>query len=337
MVIKHQTMAECCSQQQDDSISLPIIERGVPSVAEAAMDEESEEKEEETCSSEEAADRAMPMRKIRPTPSSNDDAMGGETVGAIQINERAPQINRRFFMGLDRPGARQRRAEDRAARRAAARRGSTTPVEDQVNSNTGGQAAETLEMSGNTLLLSSSSNRHAEMNNSVESAAVQSSFIPRRISFSFINRVSRHDSTMLIEATVVEDSEIYEAKTMGFCQRYWKFIFAITVIILTTSTLVGTLVIEPPFTKAPKTSSPTLSPTFDPRPTLDIVQERGYLLCGVNLITHFQFINIVSYNSEFWRCCMSFVVVHPHFPFFLFESLSVLTNSCCNIREFKQV
>ena len=90
-------MAECCSQQQDDSISLPIIERGAPSVAEAAMDEESEEKEEETCSSEEAADRAMPMRKIRPTPSSNDDAMGGETVGAIQINERAPQINRRFF------------------------------------------------------------------------------------------------------------------------------------------------------------------------------------------------------------------------------------------------
>jgi len=322
-------------QQQDDSISLPIIERGVPSVAEAAMDEESEEKEEETCSSEEAADRAMPMRKIRPTPSSNDNAMGGE-VGAIQINERAPQINRRFFMGLDRPGARQRRTEDRAARRAAARRGSTTPVEDQVNSNNnnGGQAAETLEMSGNTLLPSSSSNRHEEMNNSVESAAVQSSFIPRRISFSFINRVSRHDSTMLIEATLVEDSEIYEAKTMGFCQRYWKFIFAITVIILTTSTLIGTFFIAPPFTKAPKTSSPTLSPTFDPRPTLDIVQERGYLLCGVNLITHFQFINIVSYNSDFGDA-VSLLLVNSY-PFFC-SNQSVFTNSCCNIREFKQI
>lgn len=296
-------MAEC-SQQQDDSISLPIIERVVPSVAEAAMDEESEEKEEETYSSEEAADHAMPMRKIRPT-SSNDNAMGGEndTVGAIQINERAPQINRRFFMGLDRPGARQRRTEDRAARRAAARRGSgsTTPAEDQNNSNTGGQAAETLEVSRNTLL-TTSSNRHEEMNDSVESA-VQSSFITRRISFSFNRRVTRQDSTMLIEATLVEDSEIYEAKTMGFCQRYWMFIFAITVVILTTSTLVG-LFIEPPFTKAPKTSPPTLSPTFDPRPTLDIVQERGYLLCGVNLITQFQFINIVSYNSEFWRCCV---------------------------------
>jgi hypothetical protein len=206
-------------------------------------------------------------------------------VGAIQINERAPQINRRFFMGLDRSSVRQRRTEDRAARRAAAaaRRGSTTPVEDQNNSNNnnGRLAAETVEMSGNTTLRSTSSNR---MNDSVESSATQSSFIPRRISSTF-NR--------LIEATLVEDSEIYEATTMGFCQRYWKFIFAITVVILTTSTLVGTLVIEPPFTKAPKTSSPTFSPTFDPRPTLDIVQERGYLLCGVNLITHFQFINMV--------------------------------------------
>lgn len=317
-------MAEC-SQQQENSISLPIIERGVPSVAEAAMDEESEEKEEETCSSEEAADRAMPMRKIRPTPSSNDN------VGAIQINERAPQINRRFFMGLDRPGARQRRTEDRAARRAAAaRRDSTTPVEDQNNSNTGGQAAETLEMSRNTLL-STSSNRH-EMNDSVE-LAVQSSFIPRRISFSFNRRVTRQDSTMLIEATLVEDSEIYEAKTMGFCQRYWKFIFAITVIILTTSTLVGIFFISPPFTKAPKTSSPTLSPTFDPRPTLDIVQERGYLLCGVNLIKHFQFINIVSYNSDFGDAVSLLVISYPFFC----SNQSVFTNSCCNIREFKQI
>lgn len=281
-----------CFQQQDNSLSLPIIEC-VP-ISEAAMDEESEEKEEEeeTCSSEEA-DHAMPMRKIRPTLN-NNNAMGGEnTVGAVQINERAPQINRRFFMGLDRPGARQRRTEDRAARRAAARLGSTTSVEEQNNSNNNGglAATETLEVSGNTLL-STSSNR---VNDSTEAAVQRASSIPRRISSSTFNRrVSRHNSTILIEATLVEDSEIYEAKTMGFCQRYWKFIFAITVIILTTSTLVGTLVIEPPFTKAPKISSPTSSPTFDPRPTLDIVQERGYLLCGVNLITHFQFINIVS-------------------------------------------
>ena len=290
----HQTTMAECSQPQDNSILSPIIIECV-SIAEAARDEESEEKEEESCSSEEA-DHAMPMRKIR--PSTNNAAMGeggGEnTVGAIQINERAPQINRRFFMGLDRPSVRQRRTEDRAARRAAAaaRRGSTTsPVEDQNNSNNnnGGLAAETVEVSGNTTLLSSSSNR---MNDSVVSSANQSSFIPRRISSTF-NRLSRHDSTMLIEATLVEDSEIYEATTVGYCQRYWKFIFAITVVILTTSTLVGTLVIEPPFTKAPKTSSPTFSPTFDPRPTLDIVQERGYLLCGVNLITPFQFINMV--------------------------------------------
>jgi len=35
------------------------------------------------------------------------------------------------------------------------------------------------------------------------------------------------------------------------------------------------------FENSEPTLSPSLSPTYDPRPTLDIVQARGYIRCGL--------------------------------------------------------
>ena len=52
----------------------------------------------------------------------------GAEVGAVQVNEQAPQVNRRFYLGLNRPSVRARNARLRQERRM--RRQTTGEEED---------------------------------------------------------------------------------------------------------------------------------------------------------------------------------------------------------------
>lgn len=250
--------------------SVPIAAAPPLTVA-VDSDEEKEEEKEEVWSDDE--DRATSMAKMRTIVEGDGSSA---SVGAVQVDEQAPQINRRFYLGLDRPGECERRAEARTAHRAV-RRGSLMPPDSNGdNSN---------------------------------------STVPRRASifgrFTMSSLPSAR-SNILVEATLVEDSDVFEAKTMGYCQRHWRWIVAIAVGILLPIALFGILYVQPLAARTEPNSSPTPLPTFDSRPTLEIVHERGYLMCGS---MDYEIIDLVS--SLLYPHCVSlyFCVTSQKSPF----------------------
>jgi hypothetical protein len=105
------------------------------------------------------------------------------------------------------------------------------------------------------------------------------------------------NSPYIVDATLVVDDddrvvvggegEVIEATTMAFCQRRWKVHLALTVCVLLPLTI-GLVFVPSALDMLPTgmptaepSPSPSTTPTFDRRPTLEIVQERGHLLCGV--------------------------------------------------------
>ena len=100
---------------------------------------------------------------------------------------------------------------------------------------------------------------------------------------------STRDSNILISATLVEPMELAEAEPVGFCQKHAKFIgftsliFLVAFITILTLSLKGDILmrVTPQPTLAPS-SVPSMAPSFDPRPTLANVQERGTLRCGLH-------------------------------------------------------
>lgn len=100
---------------------------------------------------------------------------------------------------------------------------------------------------------------------------------------------SHHTGDILINATLVEPVEVAEAETEGFCQKHAKVIGSISFILIagfialvaTTYDRMGMWGNTPPPTLVPS-SFPSMAPSFDPRPTLQIVQERGRVRCGLN-------------------------------------------------------
>lgn len=100
---------------------------------------------------------------------------------------------------------------------------------------------------------------------------------------------SNRDSNVLISATLVEPMELAEAEPVGFCQKHAKAIGSTSFILLVALVTIISLSVNgiidlrstPQPTLAPS-SVPSMAPSFDPRPTLAIVQERGTLRCGLH-------------------------------------------------------
>mmetsp|Transcript_12157 Transcript_12157/g.26228 ORF Transcript_12157/g.26228 Transcript_12157/m.26228 type:complete len:366 (-) Transcript_12157:119-1216(-) len=91
---------------------------------------------------------------------------------------------------------------------------------------------------------------------------------------------------VLISATLVEEAEVVMAEPVGLLEQKWKLFVLPTCITLTLLAVLLSLTLTGIITPKGKeefmeTSEPSSSPTFDPRPTLEIVQERGYIRCGL--------------------------------------------------------
>ncbi|EJK55621.1 hypothetical protein THAOC_24631, partial [Thalassiosira oceanica] len=180
----------------------------------------------------EAAPRETPNDETE-TRWSKRSRVSTDGVGATAVNEPAPHLNRRFFLGLNRASAR-RRAR---LRREAMRRRNEDPegvhAEEQRAENDAEQQA------------ARSTDQQAAISAGRNSERRRSSVLR------FIRNLSSYDPELPIRATLVEEEpeasqgEIVEAKRS-------------------------------------LTTAPTTAPTYDPRPTLDIIQSNGFVRCGMD-------------------------------------------------------
>jgi hypothetical protein len=147
------------------------------------------------------------------------------------------------------------------------------------------------------------------------SSTIFDSFSSSRFNLSSIGgslNNSQGAGDILIGATLVEPIEVVaDVATMGFCQRHGKVIGSLSFIVLvgfvtfvaTTYNRIGMFCEDASYsisnfvyitnshpgmwgntlqpTAAPS-SMPSMAPSFDPRPTLQIVQDRGVLRCGLH-------------------------------------------------------
>lgn len=205
------------------------------------------------------------------------------TIGATQVDERAPNINLRFFRGL---AARNRRGSQRSRNREdRARRREVQQQDQQVNDSSRSQM-ESLpeEMVASVRPMS---------NIMLEQQAGRSQTASRRFGASLLSSLSHsrffNSSDVLINATLVEeeDLEYAVAEEMNWWQKYAKILLpalCLVLIALSGSVTYGALRQRDIFEPSEMPSSmPSLMPSQDIRPTIINVQERGYLRCGINL------------------------------------------------------
>lgn len=101
---------------------------------------------------------------------------------------------------------------------------------------------------------------------------------------------SNNSENILINATVVEP--VVEAESMGFCYTHGKIIAALSFVLMVGFVTFVALTYDRPDmwgntlqpTSVPS-SMPSMAPSFDPRPTLQIVQDRGSVRCGMHQST----------------------------------------------------
>ena len=196
-------------------------------------------------------------------------ASGNHEAGAVQVNEQAPQVNRRFFLGLNRPSARARNAERRRRRRAA--------LEGDDNLD----AQQVTQTQRRTSVRAS-----RRRGSSVAS-------VTERMS----NALARLGSMPMVEATLVESTaheedhgEVYEAERVGYCESRWKMFAFIMGILLVLLAVLLSVFIEKSVLKNDGMAVSTFVPSFQPSSSpshdtgamFDIVRERGYIRCGIS-------------------------------------------------------
>mmetsp|Transcript_12892 Transcript_12892/g.27373 ORF Transcript_12892/g.27373 Transcript_12892/m.27373 type:complete len:398 (-) Transcript_12892:1442-2635(-) len=91
-------------------------------------------------------------------------------------------------------------------------------------------------------------------------------------------------SGMIVTATLVEEDQVFEAERIKPNDTKNEKSFRILVISLLIcgiiGSILGTLHDRKKTYELPLTNSPTLTPTLDSRPTIEIVRKRGKVLCG---------------------------------------------------------
>jgi hypothetical protein len=196
----------------------------------------------------------------------NDDSTkqrqtsSGTAIGATQVNERAVNLYTRQYRGRNRVSQRIRARQERAARREAA------------------------------AAMAAANNNDEEVGTSNNNNNTQSENEDRRASLTQMVRASvrtvsqrRASVDTVVTATLVEDAEIVMATEMSFCERNWKRVVAVMVVMLAVlALLLGLFVNRYETAIIQEQVEPTASPTFDSTPTLQTVQERGFIRCGMN-------------------------------------------------------
>ena len=164
--------------------------------------------------------------------------------------------------------------------------------EEQSQRDTLGQLSQTQRRQGannnnNTLGITNQGGRGRR------DEQISSRSLVGRIANSLFPRIY-HDSETLVEATLVDSivmGEIVEARRVGFCARNWKGIgVAMVCILIVFAVLLSVSLatyhrrhsdMEMQMMYEPS-AQPSPQPSFDLRPTFDIVRERGNVRCGVN-------------------------------------------------------
>ena len=181
-------------------------------------------------------------------------------VGATDVDGQAPQLNRRFFLGLDRPSRRRLREERRNRRR---------------------QERENVS-SGNIDI----------GNVTQQEPEVRRSSVRRTSLVQSVAAIFTPYTGSLVEATLVEDNgEVYEAQPISYWQQRWKrFVLILGLGLVLLAVLLSVFMIKDKqqnkaFDDAMSENAPSMypssAPSYDKAPTLEQVIERGYLQCGV--------------------------------------------------------
>ena len=92
-------------------------------------------------------------------------------------------------------------------------------------------------------------------------------------------------TAVLVDEENIPEGEVVDAQAVGSFEQKWKLMVFGVLVVAAGALLAFGLTVgrqQPsPITPSP-TSSPTLKPTFDQRPTLEQIQERGFVKCGWN-------------------------------------------------------
>ena len=203
------------------------------------------------------------------------------TIGATQVDERAPNINLRFFRGL---GARNRRASQRSRnrdRRTRRREAQHQQQQGGSNADASGEMVASVRPMSNIMLeqQARSETTSRRFVNSLMSSLSQSRYF------------SSSGDDVLINATLVEEEELEYAvaEEMSWWQQHAKLVVPCLCLALcaiagmATSLVLRDKRLEILHVPSEMPSEmPSSQPSMNPRPTLANVRERGYLNCGIS-------------------------------------------------------
>lgn len=175
---------------------------------------------------------------------------------------RAPNLNIRFFHLAARQRTREENSRRRRRRRSSA--ASTTQQNENSPNNSGQSAASTAGVLRRAL--------STELG-----VGSLGSLFPRRNN----PLTASASSSPVINATLVEEPEVVVAERMLLSEKKKMMIIGVVIFVVVIVAVVIILVLfldtkrDDETAVVPETRRPTMAPTFDNRPTLQIVQERG--------------------------------------------------------------
>eukprot|EP00984_Skeletonema_dohrnii_P020562 scaffold10040_cov128-Skeletonema_dohrnii-CCMP3373.AAC.1 len=180
------------------------------------------------------------------------------TIGATQVNERANMLYTRQYRGRNRLSQRRRIRAERARREEAEERGTIANNNEDVESNQP----------------SSSDRRRSSISQIVSNYFGRASF----------RSADDNSDGVVVSAILVEEADVVVATEMGCCEQNWKKIAVVmTTLLVILATLLSLFIVGySKEKKHPQQPEPTASPTFDSKPTLQTVQERGFIRCGLH-------------------------------------------------------
>ena len=225
---------------------------------------------------------------------SKQSTHSSDSVGVTEVHERAPNINLRMFRQAERRKPRRKnrgnllhRLRESGQRRAFLNQAREAGLVSHDTENQANNASPTAD----------------EIVESVCQDMMQSKRQKRKY--------ETKESDILIEAHLVEEEELEYAvaEEISFLQRNSKIlIFGLCFFVILLVTLVSVSVTQGWGVEVEMPSEmPSVAPSQDPRPTLAIVQERGYLLC--ELFPNDMPVNI--FRKEICRSIAAVVLGNP--------------------------
>ena len=225
-----------------------------------------------------------------------------QTIGATHVDERAPNINLRFFRQLGRGRSRRpRQREVQGTQQQAEGQESTNvrPMSNILLQSNRNLPSTTNSAPSNRLLSSLSHSRFFNSSNSTPTSQAAAAV----------------DDSLLISATLVEEKEVEYAiaEEMNWCQSNAKWLLPLLcclVLVLVGGVTAGVMVTREQRqvpTLVPS-QMPSVAPSMDRRPTIVNVQERGYVRCGLSEGDTPE----INFRRELCRAIASVVLGNPN-------------------------